>query len=167
MRHIADVTADELADAADCARSWLDVVGNLGFSRSGTNSAAVQDQAELLGMHADIEAQPGFKRPRTPLVVVPDLADQVPVPADPADRSWMDHAACRGMDPDLFFTERGESTAEPKRVCAGCPVRLACLEHALAINEREGVWGGLSARERRYLKASRRRHAARQMAGAS
>ncbi|MEM7323501.1 MAG: WhiB family transcriptional regulator [Actinomycetota bacterium] len=69
-------------------------------------------------------------------------------------RRWYVDGACRGLDPDLFFPERGESTADAKAVCAGCVVRAECLEWALATRERFGIWGGTSERERRRLRRS-------------
>ncbi len=66
---------------------------------------------------------------------------------------WMNHAACRGVNPALFFPERGETSTPAKQVCADCTVRVDCLEHALAACERHGVWGGQSERERRRLRA--------------
>lgn len=72
------------------------------------------------------------------------------------DLKWQADAACRGVDPDLFFPERGESTREAKEICGICPVRRACLEHALAHGERHGIWGGTSERERRRLRHDRR-----------
>ena len=55
-------------------------------------------------------------------------------------------------DPEAFFPEKGGSTREAKRVCATCEVREECLEYALANDERFGIWGGMSERERRKLK---------------
>jgi WhiB family redox-sensing transcriptional regulator len=66
--------------------------------------------------------------------------------------NWQDQANCLGVDPDLFFPERGASTREAKEVCRGCVVRLDCLEYALVNGEKFGIWGGLSERERRRLK---------------
>ena len=60
-----------------------------------------------------------------------------------------------GVDPDLFFPERGASTREAKEVCRGCVVREDCLEYALANGEKFGIWGGLSERERRRLRRQR------------
>mgnify|MGYP000160797370 CR=1 FL=1 len=60
-----------------------------------------------------------------------------------------------GVDPDLFFPERGASTREAKEVCRGCIVRLECLEYALTNGEKFGIWGGLSERERRRLRRQR------------
>jgi WhiB family redox-sensing transcriptional regulator len=70
-------------------------------------------------------------------------------------RSWQAKANCMGVDPDLFFPERGDSTREAKEVCRGCVVREDCLEHALANGEKFGIWGGLSERERRRVRRSR------------
>ncbi len=69
--------------------------------------------------------------------------------------SWQAKANCMGVDPDLFFPERGDSTREAKEVCRGCVVRGDCLEHALANGEKFGIWGGLSERERRRVRRSR------------
>ncbi|MFN5839908.1 MAG: WhiB family transcriptional regulator [Actinobacteria bacterium] len=71
------------------------------------------------------------------------------------ERGWQDQANCLGVDPDLFFPERGASTREAKEVCKGCIVRGECLEYALANGEKFGIWGGLSERERRRLRRQR------------
>ena len=69
--------------------------------------------------------------------------------------NWQDQANCLGVDPDLFFPERGASTREAKEVCRGCVVRMDCLEYALVNGEKFGIWGGLSERERRRLRRQR------------
>jgi WhiB family redox-sensing transcriptional regulator len=66
--------------------------------------------------------------------------------------SWQERALCAQTDPEAFFPEKGGSTREAKKVCVGCDVRGECLEYALAHDERFGIWGGLSERERRKLK---------------
>jgi WhiB family redox-sensing transcriptional regulator len=72
---------------------------------------------------------------------------------DPADeQDWQERALCAQTDPEAFFPEKGGSTREAKRICLGCDVRSECLEYALAHDERFGIWGGLSERERRKLK---------------
>jgi len=68
---------------------------------------------------------------------------------------WQRNANCMGVDPDLFFPERGASTREAKEVCRGCVVREDCLEYALANGEKFGIWGGLSERERRRIRRRR------------
>ena len=65
---------------------------------------------------------------------------------------WQDRALCAQTDPEAFFPEKGGSTREAKRICLSCPVRAECLEYALQHDERFGIWGGLSERERRRLK---------------
>jgi WhiB family transcriptional regulator, redox-sensing transcriptional regulator len=79
------------------------------------------------------------------------------------DRSWQDRANCLGVDPDLFFPERGASTREAKEVCRGCVVRMDCLEYALVNGEKFGIWGGMSERERRRLRRQRAQAARRPM----
>ena len=66
--------------------------------------------------------------------------------------SWQDQALCAQTDPEAFFPEKGGSTREAKRICVGCDVKGDCLEYALGQDERFGIWGGLSERERRRLK---------------
>jgi WhiB family redox-sensing transcriptional regulator len=69
-----------------------------------------------------------------------------------SDAPWQAKANCMGVDPDLFFPERGASAREAKEVCRGCVVREDCLRHALSNGERFGIWGGLSERERRRMR---------------
>ncbi|MDA8267761.1 MAG: WhiB family transcriptional regulator [Actinomycetota bacterium] len=71
------------------------------------------------------------------------------------EREWQGRANCMGVDPDLFFPERGASTREAKAVCRGCVVREDCLDYALSNGEKFGIWGGLSERERRRLRRER------------
>ena len=66
--------------------------------------------------------------------------------------SWQERALCAQTDPEAFFPEKGGSTREAKRVCTTCEVRDDCLEAALMNDERFGIWGGLSERERRKIK---------------
>lgn len=65
---------------------------------------------------------------------------------------WRSRAACRDTDPGLFFPDLGESAAEAKAVCAACPVASECLAYAVSVPERHGVFGGLSAKERRGMR---------------
>lgn len=62
---------------------------------------------------------------------------------------WAKRAACQGHDPEDWMDDRpGRPTAAVRAVCSACPVRPACLAHALAYDEPWGMWGGLTARER-------------------
>lgn len=91
---------------------------------------------------------------RPHLTVVPDAPvafEPEPSPPPTTDQ-WQDRALCAQTDPEAFFPEKGGSTREAKKICLGCEVRHECLEYALAHDERFGIWGGLSERERRRLK---------------
>lgn len=70
--------------------------------------------------------------------------------------NWIPLAACKDIPKDVFYPLRGESTLPAKRICYGCPVRIECLEYALAITEKLGVWGGCSERERRRIRRARK-----------
>ncbi len=84
------------------------------------------------------------------LAPVLPLFDVTAIDETPLD--WQERALCAQTDPEAFFPEKGGSTREAKKVCTGCEVRDECLEYALANDERFGIWGGLSERERRKLK---------------
>lgn len=69
----------------------------------------------------------------------------------PLFEPWMTDALCAQTDAEAFFPDKGGSSKEAKRVCASCDVVAECLAYALRNNERFGVWGGKSERERRAL----------------
>jgi WhiB family redox-sensing transcriptional regulator len=71
---------------------------------------------------------------------------------DESQLSWQADALCAQTDPESFFPEKGGSTREAKKICTSCEVRSECLEYALSNDERFGIWGGLSERERRKLR---------------
>jgi WhiB family redox-sensing transcriptional regulator len=71
---------------------------------------------------------------------------------DDTEPSWQERALCAQTDPEAFFPEKGQSTREAKKTCLSCGVRGECLSYALDNDERFGIWGGLSERERRKLK---------------
>jgi WhiB family redox-sensing transcriptional regulator len=107
---------------------------------------------------------PSFSRPPLSLLVDSGAAHATagPMPASPwaepamDEATWRLDALCAETDPEAFFPEKGGSTREAKRVCTGCDVRAECLEYALTNDERFGIWGGLSERERRRLRLQRR-----------
>lgn len=76
-------------------------------------------------------------------------------------QSWRLQAACRGLDPEIFYpaTDDEADAEHAKSVCEQCPIRLACLEHALTRREKDGVWGGATEKERRRMIRQRRRTA--------
>lgn len=87
------------------------------------------------------------------------MSRSVPSPETLPD-DWRADAACRGLDPSIFFPRADDDAADAKSVCATCPVAEACLEWALATRQPDGVWGGLTPIERHRL-VRRRQKAAR------
>ena len=83
----------------------------------------------------------------------------MPLPVQTVQHDWREDAACRDADPELFFAHDDATTQRAIAICAGCPVRTACLEHALAAGERHGIWGGTTEHDRRQLMRHRRRAA--------
>ncbi len=69
----------------------------------------------------------------------------------PEDLDWQDDGLCKESDPEAFFPEKGGSTKQAKAVCKRCPVTEKCLQYALDNDERHGIWGGKSERERRLI----------------
>lgn len=88
------------------------------------------------------------------LHAVPDNDDD-DYPRNPLGGEWQQYGACRGLDPDMFFPQRGDTVREAKTVCDACPVRPQCLEYAITNGEKFGIWGGLSERERRRIRRQR------------
>ena len=76
-------------------------------------------------------------------VIVDDVDNQL---------AWQSDSLCAQTDPEAFFPEKGGSTRDAKKICTSCEVRNQCLEYALENDERFGIWGGLSERERRKLR---------------
>jgi WhiB family redox-sensing transcriptional regulator len=82
---------------------------------------------------------PGVRKPR------PDETEENPL-------AWQADSLCAQTDPEAFFPEKGGSTRDAKRICTSCEVKAQCLDYALQNDERFGIWGGLSERERRKLR---------------
>ncbi len=89
---------------------------------------------------------PGASEPLAPVLPLFATMDEDSV------MGWQERALCAQTDPEAFFPEKGGSTREAKKVCVSCEVRVECLDYALENDERFGIWGGLSERERRKLK---------------
>lgn len=85
----------------------------------------------------------------------PSQAGSLALGMDGRELGWQEQALCARTDPDAFFPEIGGSTREAKKVCAGCDVRAECLEYALRTDQRFGIWGGLSERQRRKIRRQR------------
>jgi len=84
---------------------------------------------------------------------IPGLRPQVVDDDNPL--SWQTDALCAQTDPEAFFPEKGGSTRDAKRICTTCEVKAQCLDYALQNDERFGIWGGLSERERRRLRRAK------------
>lgn len=83
------------------------------------------------------------------------IAELLNAAVDISTETWKDDAICAQTDPELFFPEKGGSTRDAKSVCLGCEVRAQCLQTALRDDERFGIWGGYSERERRRINRDR------------
>ena len=81
--------------------------------------------------------------------------------------SWQSEASCRGVDAELFFPATEEEASAAQSICNTCPVRLACLAFAIERNERFGVWGGLTDKERARLDPAAREQILRQASAAA
>lgn len=76
---------------------------------------------------------------------------RTPAPAAPFDGTQL----CAQTDPDLFFPMPGGSPERAKAVCRRCPLQDRCLQWALRHRQEWGVWGGLSAEQRRRMLTKR------------
>lgn len=85
----------------------------------------------------------------------PELVDLLAALAEEDGPAWQERALCAQTDPEAFFPCKGGSVREAKRICQGCEVRSECLEYAIAHDERFGIWGGMTERERRKIKKQR------------
>jgi WhiB family transcriptional regulator, redox-sensing transcriptional regulator len=107
---------------------------------------------EIAGLTRETHScAPDAAHPEAPVAVAVPALVLVEPDAD-GELDWQARALCAQTDPEAFFPEKGGSTREAKRICSGCEVRAECLEYALANDERFGIWGGLSERERRRLR---------------
>jgi WhiB family redox-sensing transcriptional regulator len=77
------------------------------------------------------------------------------------NQPWRSQAACHGIDATVFYPDPDveEDSLPAKDICAQCGVREACLEFALSVREKDGIWGGCTERERRRIIRQRRRSA--------
>jgi WhiB family redox-sensing transcriptional regulator len=94
-----------------------------------------------------------------PALIASAPTGPIATPASTAapERDWRSDALCTQIDPDLFFPKKGDAgqAKQARAVCARCPVREQCLTAALEADERFGIFGGLSVRQRDALKRER------------
>lgn len=98
-------------------------------------------QVRLAGLLAGLDGTPDEMAD-----LLGDLDERLRRPA------WQRQAACRSVDPAIFYPTTGQGSAAAKAVCAACPVRSPCLEAALARPEDDGIWGGTTPRQRRQMR---------------
>ena len=121
---------------------------------------------EDIAKHFDIlpaSLDKAFNRTHTPQPWSTDMPEPriAATPSDLArldlDFNWREAAACASVDPELFFTEGDGANYrnDAKKVCAACPVKIECLDYALAANEQYGMWGGTSAKQREQMRSQR------------
>ena len=77
----------------------------------------------------------------------------------PEPNAFFESAACREVDVEVFFSQDEALQQEALELCASCPVRRECLEHAIYHGEQYGIWGGTRESERRRMSRERRRAA--------
>lgn len=170
MQHVAHCTAGCARDASQglsaSAFQWDRAPANTkrplpsmeeiaGRLRNGEALEAIADEYDrhrdtlkLRLQHAGFSSRDGrpARRPSTP-----KPATGLPSRRQLEEQPWRANALCSQTDPEAFFPEKGGATAPAKAVCASCAVAAECLDWALENNERFGIWGGLSERERRRL----------------
>ena len=72
---------------------------------------------------------------------------------------WWDLGACRGLDASVFYPDDDEGAEAAKAICADCSVKATCLDYALSVREKAGIWGGATERDRRRMIRQSRRTA--------
>lgn len=132
-----------------------------GPGRPFVRCSECRSRHETSGGHVRVRSLHRFDYipPSGPIVidtVAPGMYGQTDV------RDWRESSACFGMDQRIFFgPEEDEDETDAERrlrlrvargICGGCPVRSECLDFALAIGERYGIWGGLLPKERRRIR---------------
>ena len=134
--------------------------------QADVSGVSLEDQATAFLTAHDLDGETGtpaatvtalFPGDARPVEAVPVSQDWAAIPGvttEPVEGelAWQADALCAQTDPEAFFPEKGGSTRDAKRVCEACTVKDACLEYAMANDERFGIWGGLSERERRRLR---------------
>ncbi len=83
------------------------------------------------------------------------MHDPIQALVEQYQQEWWGDASCVGMDPNIFFPLKGKTAREAKEICEGCAAQSRCLDWALETDQKYGVWGGASERERRRIKKRR------------
>lgn len=132
----AEPTRARLRDLRSLGLTWAQIAAACGVDERTLHKSVEMRRGTVCGWTADAVAR----------IPTPKVAHRSDV--------WRAKAACLGADTELFFPKRGEPADEARAICRRCPVRVDCLDAHL--DEREGIWGGTSGRERKRLRAERR-----------
>lgn len=148
-----DVPADWFVDPVDPS-SGQELEHGRSLEDQATAFLTAHEEAEKASEQRALSEAPSrraeHEAPRdTTWLGIPSL---VPAEEIEGELAWQVDALCAQTDPEAFFPEKGGSTRDAKKVCGACTVRQECLDYALSNDERFGIWGGLSERERRKLR---------------
>lgn len=80
-----------------------------------------------------------------------DIQHEVRKGALHKEPTWVLDAACRSVDPELFYDDQLVRAGHYKVVCNNCPVQQECLTFAWAMRDTNGIWGGLTPQQRRRM----------------
>jgi WhiB family redox-sensing transcriptional regulator len=144
---------EDLEEGSELPTAALQQLGE--WSLRQENSLLLAD-AQLAGSVQLLNGELSQNGHQLPFKLTGSLGDQTEIVCDPPaiKIDWQQEALCAQVDNEMFFPEKGGSTKEAKIVCGHCDVAALCLKYALSKNERFGVWGGLSERERRIIQFS-------------
>lgn len=151
-------TADAAPDDTDSVGAFEGVEGQPSLPMvdldAVTSVSALKKQSAKRALAAPV-AQPAISTPKPSSL--PTNSRRITsfndlVSPDESSLDWRDKAVCMQTDPEMFFPEKGGSTREAKKLCLGCEVIDQCLKYAVDNDERFGIWGGKSERERRKIK---------------
>lgn len=103
-----------------------------------------------------------------PGIAAAGTAERAPQPrtvVPSAPLTWAESALCAQADPEAWFPERGRTANLARRICAACPVRVPCLDYALAGADTwagfsTGIWAGTTPSQRAAIRRARARKAA-------
>lgn len=95
----------------------------------------------------DLDITADVEQPGEPL----DFLELLAKTLNSDDLAWQEQALCAQADPEAWFPEKGGTARPAKAICVNCEVREECLQYALDNDERFGVWGGVSERDRRKM----------------
>lgn len=152
------VPSDWFRDPADRTAGWdgeegLDAQASAFLAAHELDEADAAPRATVTALFPADEPRRAAPAP-APSVAAPIWQALPGIVTEPVEGelAWQVDALCAQTDPEAFFPEKGGSTREAKRICEACEVRRQCLDYAMANDERFGIWGGLSERERRRMR---------------